>query len=165
MFKKVIILSCFILVLLPVSLSRAGEPMLLVEYLFDSDLSDTSGNSLDGINGGGATVSGGNLVLDGSATSYVDIPFGAANPFDGSKDYIIEVRFQTSTSHVILLTSCPLGEPRPPGQPPWPLMVFTEGGGEIRVDFWYKSSTQSSVGGFVDGTMHTAEIIFESPST
>ncbi|MHC4333063.1 MAG: sialidase family protein [Planctomycetota bacterium] len=111
---------------------------------------------------------GESVTLDGGG--WVDIPFAAANPFDGSKDYIIEVRFMTSTSRVILLTSCPVGEPGPPGQPPWPLMVFTEDGGEIRVDFWYKSSTQSSVGGFVDGTMHTAtmhtaEIIFESPST
>jgi hypothetical protein len=53
---KVILLSCFVFMLVPGSPSKAGEPMLLVEYVFDSNFSDTSGNGLDGIPGGTANA-------------------------------------------------------------------------------------------------------------
>lgn len=65
---------------------------LAVEYTFDTDLSDTSGNGHDGVDVNSPVVQGGVLTLDG--TNFVDIPLGADNPFDGSQDFSVALDFQ-----------------------------------------------------------------------
>ncbi|MHC4116453.1 MAG: LamG-like jellyroll fold domain-containing protein [Planctomycetota bacterium] len=73
---------------------------LSVEYAFDSSLSDTSGNSRHGVGQNNPTVSGGILTLNG--TNFVDIPLGADNPFDGSRDFSIAMDFRASASSILL---------------------------------------------------------------
>ncbi len=75
-----------------------GTPMH-VEYTFDADLSDTSGNGRDGVGVDGPVVQGGVLTLDG--TNFVDIPLGADNPFDGSQDFSIALDFQAETPSLL----------------------------------------------------------------
>jgi len=59
-------------------------PYLVVEYTFDADLSDTSGNGRHGIDVNSTSVHDGVLTLNG--TNFVDIPLGAENPFDSARD-------------------------------------------------------------------------------
>ncbi len=83
---------------------------LLVEYTFDTDYNDTSGNDYHGIPGAAASISDGKLVLDGSYGGYVDIPLGLANPFVGTGNYSIQMTFRSTDGRQILLTSArPLG--------------------------------------------------------
>jgi hypothetical protein len=53
----------------------------------------------------GSSVSGGSLHLDG--VGYVDIPFGAANPFGGTQDFSISMRFRTSDKGLLISSSEP----------------------------------------------------------
>ncbi|MHC4069081.1 MAG: LamG-like jellyroll fold domain-containing protein [Planctomycetota bacterium] len=89
--------------------NRAG---LMVEYLFDSDLSDTSGaptyNGIDGDGSGTAViVTGGYLsITQGVGDVYhVEIPLGAANPFDGSQDYTVSLEFRSGAASRPILFS------------------------------------------------------------
>jgi hypothetical protein len=75
-----------------------GTPML-VEYIFDTGLSDTSGNGRDGVGVDGPVVQDGALTLDGA--NFVDIPLGADNPFDGSQDFSIALDFQAETPSLL----------------------------------------------------------------
>jgi hypothetical protein len=72
-----------------------STPMQL-EYTFDSDLSDTSGNGFNGVNVNNPVVQDGVLTLDG--TNFVDIPLGVDNPFDGTSDYSLALDFQTEVA-------------------------------------------------------------------
>jgi len=73
---------------------------LAVEYTFDTGLSDTSGNSRNGLGQNNPTVANGILTLNG--TNFVDIPLGADNPFDGSRDFSIAMDFKTNFASVLL---------------------------------------------------------------
>ncbi|MHC4206101.1 MAG: LamG-like jellyroll fold domain-containing protein [Planctomycetota bacterium] len=73
---------------------------LSVEYTFDAGLSDTSGNSRNGIAQNNPTVANGILTLNG--TNFVDIPLGSENPFDGSRDFSIAMDFKTDFASVLL---------------------------------------------------------------
>ncbi|HUW17846.1 MAG TPA: LamG-like jellyroll fold domain-containing protein [Sedimentisphaerales bacterium] len=80
-----------------------SDPNLLVEYTFDSDCSDTSGNAYNGALWGDAYVSGGVLHLGGSGNVYVDPPdFNEVNPFDGSSDFSISIAFRTSEPGILI---------------------------------------------------------------
>ncbi|MHC4534198.1 MAG: LamG-like jellyroll fold domain-containing protein [Planctomycetota bacterium] len=70
-----------------------------VEYTFDTDLSDTSGNNRHGVGQNSPAVQDGVLTLDG--TNFVDIPLGADNPFDGSQDFSIALDFQAETPSLL----------------------------------------------------------------
>ena len=72
---------------------------LAVEYTFDAGLSDTSGNGRDGVGQNNPVVQGGMLNLDG--TSFVDIPLGADNPFDGSQDFSIALDFRADAPSLL----------------------------------------------------------------
>jgi len=80
---------------------------LLVEYLFDGgsdDYNDSSGVPYYHGNASTfATTSGGYLTLDG--VSYVDIPFGAANPFQGATDFSIAMSFKTTQPGMLISSS------------------------------------------------------------
>jgi len=73
---------------------------LALEYTFNADLSDTSGNKRHGIGQNGPSVHDGILTLDG--TNWVDIPFGTDNPFDGSRDFSITMDFRTKVPSVLI---------------------------------------------------------------
>ncbi|UCC32069.1 MAG: hypothetical protein JSU86_07270, partial [Phycisphaerales bacterium] len=73
---------------------------LAVEYTFDSGLSDTSGNNRHGVGRNTPSVQGGVLTLQG--TNFVDIPFGADNPFDGSRDFSVAMDFKTNIQGTLL---------------------------------------------------------------
>ncbi|UCC22231.1 MAG: hypothetical protein JSW23_10615, partial [Planctomycetota bacterium] len=82
---------------------------LLVEYLFTGtdDYSDTSGNGLDGQPSGSLThVANGYLTIENTG-GYVDIPFGASNPFHGPTDFsiFINCRSEVDTDPTVLMTS------------------------------------------------------------
>ena len=81
---------------------------LIVHYPYDTDgdFNDASGPPYyHGQPGSGASVSGNSLQLDGSVTSYVEIPFGAANPFDGSTDFSIAMWFKTTDDGILISSS------------------------------------------------------------
>jgi hypothetical protein len=73
---------------------------LAVEYTFDTGLSDTSGNSRNGIGQNNPTVVNGILMLNG--TNFVDIPLGSDNPFDGSGDFSVAMDFKTNIASILL---------------------------------------------------------------
>lgn len=82
------------------SMTGSVQAALLVEYRFNSDTSDSAGFApgLDGILGGNAYVSGGVLQLDGDG-DYMEIPqaaFSSLNPFDGTSDFSIHLRFKAA---------------------------------------------------------------------
>jgi len=65
---------------------------MAVEYTFDSGLADSSGNGRNGVGRNNPSVQNGVLTLNGS--NFVDIPLGADNPFDGSRDFSIALDFK-----------------------------------------------------------------------
>jgi len=74
---------------------------LLVEYTFNANnLIDTSGKNRHGIDQNTPSVHDGILTLDG--TNFVDIPFGANNPFDGSQDFSIVMDFRTGQDGILI---------------------------------------------------------------
>jgi hypothetical protein len=73
---------------------------LAVEYTFDTGLSDTSGNGRHGVGRNNPTVQSGVLTLQGA--SFVDIPLGADNPFDGSRDFSVTMDFKTNAPGMLL---------------------------------------------------------------
>ena len=81
---------------------------LLVEYLFTGadDYSDTSGNSRHGQASPTLThVANGYLTIE-NAGGYVDIPFGASNPFHGPNDFSVVIEYRSSDiATTALLTS------------------------------------------------------------
>jgi hypothetical protein len=79
---------------------------LLVEYLFTTDYSDTSGNGLHGVPSASLTsVSGGYLTIQ-NAGGHVDIPFGASNPFHGPNDFSVVMEYRSSAvAPMFLMTS------------------------------------------------------------
>jgi hypothetical protein len=73
---------------------------LSVEYTFDTDLSDTSGNNRHGVGQNNPAVANGILTLNRS--NFVDIPLGSDNPFDGSRDFSIAMDFKTNFASLLL---------------------------------------------------------------
>jgi hypothetical protein len=80
---------------------------LLVEYLFDTAYEDTSDNDRTGIPGYFASVSGGYLSLTGGigGENIVEIPFGDQNPFQGSSDFSISMKFRSGEDDMSTLFS------------------------------------------------------------
>ena len=84
--------------------SRDG---LIVEYLFEGNYSDTSDTPYyhGQPSSSGSSVASGDLYLDG--VGYVDIPFGAANPFGGTQGFSISMWFKTSADGLLISSSEP----------------------------------------------------------
>jgi len=87
---------------------------LLVEYLFTSGLEDTSGNGYTGIDGDGSgtavKVANGYLtIVPGIGDVYhVEVPLDEDNPFDGSEDFSISMKFRsdvTETAQILISSS------------------------------------------------------------
>jgi len=73
---------------------------LLVEYLFDSDSSNTSaaGSALDGVDTNSPVYADGKVTLDG--TNFIEIPF-VDNPFGGTVSYTITMDVNTTDPGLI----------------------------------------------------------------
>jgi len=70
---------------------------LIVEYLFDTDFSDTSGAPVyNGVPSAAFTPTVSAGVMSVTSGGYVDIPFGAANPFTGSDDFSIFATYKSN---------------------------------------------------------------------
>jgi hypothetical protein len=94
---------------------------LLVEYLFDTNLDDTSSNGYHAIGVNEPNVHDGILTLDGN--DFVDIPLeGGNNPFDGSTDFSIVIEFRTSGPGVLISSADPC-EPNDPNNHSMALFV------------------------------------------
>ena len=82
---------------------------LIVEYLFDSDYTDTAGPPYyhGQASTSGATLSGGELHLDG--VGYVDIggDFNSLGLFGGTQDFSIAMWFKTSADGILISSSEP----------------------------------------------------------
>ena len=111
---------------------------LLVEYLFASDLQDTA-NDYDGIAGDGITVANGYLSIEQGVgnTFHVEVPLGADNPFDGSGDFSISMKFRTDTGGILISSADPL-EPNDPNNHSMSLFLLEEA--EVEDDWFYKAA-------------------------
>jgi hypothetical protein len=79
---------------------------LLVEYLFASDSSDTSGNGIDGIDTNSPVYAGGQVELDG--TNWIEVGFAAAdvnNPFGGCESYTVAIDVNSDTGIGMIFSS------------------------------------------------------------
>lgn len=131
---------------------------LLVEYTFENNLKDPSGNHRDGIAVGNPIVLGGQLQLDG--LSFVDIPLADANPFDGSKDFSIEMSFKTSHPGVLISSA---RDERPENQS---MSVYISDGTDVELprgcvvydNFWVDSIANRT--NWMDGEWHHLAVIY-----
>ncbi|MHC4574316.1 MAG: LamG-like jellyroll fold domain-containing protein [Planctomycetota bacterium] len=143
---------------------------LLVEYTFDTDYSDTSGNGYDGLPGPEASISDGKLVLNGALfygaeLSYVDIPLGQANPFAGTGDYSIQMTFRSTNGSGFLLTSA---HPIKGGDEDNSMAFYTQkqqGWENLTpvVHILHRGELdQESIVAFTDGMMHTVVVTYDA---
>ncbi|MHC4624990.1 MAG: hypothetical protein ACYS4W_13930, partial [Planctomycetota bacterium] len=153
-----------------VEVTEPNRDGLMVEYTFDTDYSDTSGNDYHGIPAPEASISDGKLVLNGelfygAEWSYVDIPLGEANPFEGSSDYSIQMTLATTACDQVLLSSAKAGSSSK--DHPMALWAFCPredkplGAHEIHI--WYTGG--SSVPHLVDlsdGIMHSIVVAYDA---
>ncbi|MHC4474906.1 MAG: LamG-like jellyroll fold domain-containing protein [Planctomycetota bacterium] len=135
---------------------------LLVEYTFDNnDYNDTSGNAYHGSPGGDASISDGNLVLPGTDYSYVAIPLGSDNPFDGTKDYSIQMTFTSSAAGEMLMTSSTFSS----GPDDRPMMLWRPGGSPelAELHIWYCGGPSTDgVVDYNDGMSHTLVVAYDA---
>ena len=127
---------------------------LVVEYTFDTDYNDTSGNDYHGIPAIGTSISDGKLILTGALNSYVEIPLGEDNPFGGMHDYSIQITFSSTDGQQPLLSSCLLY----PGDDEDPLIVHTQDDGRLGVRCANLASADGILN-FNDGAMHCAVVV------
>jgi len=81
---------------------------LVVEYLFDTDFSDTSGNNYHGVGSAAFTPTVSSGVMNVTSGGYVDVEgdFNSLNAFSGSKDYSIVITYKSDTqAQMALMTS------------------------------------------------------------
>jgi len=139
----------------------------LVEYTFNSnDLTDTSGNNYHGIGQNSPNVHAGILTLDG--TNFVDIPLGRDNPFDGSRDFTIEMDFRT-TDGGVLISSARDDEPDNHAMAVYMLTEEWqepgEGEGEVFYDNFYVAAASAFREGDTwpgDGQWHTLRVTYDA---
>jgi hypothetical protein len=158
---------------------------LIVEYLFTGagDYNDTSGNGRHGQPTATLTsVANGYLTIQNTG-GYVDIPFGASNPFHGPNDFsvVIEYRSSDQVATALLTSSDPclpmewdlngvdydaafglyspmalVANQVDPGGPPPPELTFT-------YDNFYKAGTEvliTDAGGI--GAWHTVAVTYDA---
>ncbi|MHC4242584.1 MAG: discoidin domain-containing protein [Planctomycetota bacterium] len=134
-----------------------STPMQL-EYTFDSDLSDTSGNGFNGVNVNNPVVQDGILTLDG--TNFVDIPLGADNPFDGTSDYSLALDFQTEVAGTLFSSA------RDDNGDNHALAMFIANGenaeeGAIVLDHFWIGLAEAGAEAY-DGEWHTAVVTYSA---
>jgi len=170
-FKDVKIVAADWLDIDTVEVQAPDRNRLLVEYTFDNNnYDDTSGNERHGIPstyGGICSISDGKLILIAGKyhATYVEIPLGAANPFEGTGNYTIQMTFSTTQEgRHALLTSSKIGssdDQHPMG------FLLNKGGDESN---WYPILHIWATGGghaesilnFTDGEMHTTVVSYDT---
>ena len=135
---------------------------VIVRYDFDTDLSDSSPNGYDGIAVGSPVVSNGVLTL--VAESFVDIPLGGDNPFDGSGDYTAAVRFRTAGPSGILLSSA-RGDNGSNSMAIYVYNINNPSGGEVSYDSFNVGEARAEAAdgaNIFDGQWHTGVVTYDS---
>jgi hypothetical protein len=155
--------------------AQAASAAELVEYLFDTNFNDTSGNNRHGmpstgVFGGTPTVSGGKLNLSGDLEEGLLVPLGAANPLDGLSDYTIEMTFNSAGSTAfpeagaILLGSANTTEPAEPDNQSFAVFVEPQGdGGSLVVDYFFLGEVRVPDAMLLDGMEHSIKITYLAP--
>jgi len=85
-----------------------NDANLMVEYLFDTDFSDTSGNNYHGVGSTAFTPTVSSGVMSVTEGGYVDVEgdFNSLNAFSGSKDYSIVITYKSGEkAQMALITS------------------------------------------------------------
>lgn len=126
---------------------------LLGFWTFDGGLNDASGNGNDAIANGNANTSGNLLNLDGSGDS-AELPLGASNPFDGSEDFTISMKFNTSVGGLLISSA----RNDTPGN--HAMALWVEGTGEIAYDNFFVDGFRTEGTNFVDGNDHTVQLTY-----
>jgi hypothetical protein len=143
-------------------LSSTAHAALLAEYKFDSDATDTA-NGYHGMLGGGASISGGALVLNGGG--YMDLPsaFSAVNPFDGSGDFTIEMDFASPTGGLLISSA---RDDTPDNHAMAVYLGAWEGEAEAIYDnFWVGAAGAGGETGSnnpADGAWHSLRVIYDT---
>ena len=148
---------------------------LLVEYTFDSDASDSSGNNRDGeidsgidigFGDGMPEVADGQLNLTGNFLEGVIIPLEDANPFDGSSDFTIDIGF-TAGEHEdgagqLLISSADFD--RPTEGDFHSMSVFVEPEGDIVYDNFFVGEVRVTPSvNVLDAERHDLRITYSAP--
>jgi hypothetical protein len=155
--------------------AQAATAAELVEYLFDTNFNDTSGNNRHGMPnmgafGGMPTVSGGKLNLTGDLEEGLLVPLGAANPFSGLSDYTIELSFTSAGSTAfpdagaILLGSANMNEPAEGENQSFAVFVEPQAdGGSLVVDYFFLGEVRVPDAMLLDGMEHSIKITYLAP--
>ncbi|UCC23220.1 MAG: hypothetical protein JSW23_03975, partial [Planctomycetota bacterium] len=141
--------------------------MLELEYLFDTDYSDTSGNNRHGtaIVPGNISASGGVLTISAEGSA-LQVPFDTLgpNPFDGSVDFSINIEYRASTPYSEASVLMSNTDPNGPNDPNLRGMtIFLNGeatkAGDIRAahyDNFWMAGARAEANGLPDGTVWDA---------
>ncbi|MCF7972975.1 MAG: discoidin domain-containing protein [Phycisphaerae bacterium] len=124
-----------------------------VDYTFDSGLEDTSGHANHGIARNNPVVTGGVLSLNGS--SFVDVPLGGDNPFDGSQDFSISMDFKTAASTILFSSS------RDNTPANHAMALYVNNDGAVVYDNFYVAAAVAA-GTVLDDNWHTAVVTFDA---
>ena len=148
----------------------------MVEYLFATNLNDTSGNNRHGIpnpgeiSGQPPTVSAGKLRLTGDVAESVSVPLGSANPFGGLDDYTIEMKFSSMGSSfnpdlgMVLFSSADADEPTNDDLQSMSIFVDPQSsGGSLVVDYWFIGEVRAADAELLDGVEHSIIVTYEAP--
>ena len=167
-----LIVACFGVVAVGIEEARAE---LLVEYLFDEDTADSSGNGRDGDLdsglfglGGDPFVGDGVLTLTGAPGESLIVPLNEANPFDGSQDFTIDISFmleeheEDGAGH-LLFSSADFDFPTEGDN--HSMSIFVEPEGEIVYDNFFVGEVrlappESPIG---SETMHSLRVTYVAP--
>ena len=131
---------------------------LLGYWNFDGGFNDLSGNGNNAIANGNASASSNVLNLDGSGDS-AQLPLGASNPFDGSEDFSISMKFNTTVGGVLISSA----RDNTPGN--HSMALWVEGNGEIAYDNFFVDGFRAEGTNYADGTDHTVQLTYNASGT
>jgi hypothetical protein len=162
----------FVVFSISLLVSSRANAAPLVEYLFDTNFNDTSGNGRTGIPSLGSTpsVSGGRMQLTGDFEEGLIVPLGAANPFGGLSDYSLEMTFNSSGNSffpdagVILFGSSDETDPTSPDNQSMSIFVEPQvDGGSLVVDYFFVGEVRIPDAELLDGMDHTIKVTYVAP--
>ena len=143
---------------------------LLVEYTFSGNLQDSSGNGRDGeldegIFGDGAPgIFDDMLDLSGAPGESMIVPLEAANPFDGSGDFTIDMSFTTELNAdetgYLLISSADFLNPAEPDN--HSMAVFLSDEGHLVYDNFFVGEVRYEGPDLRDEQQHQIRLTFEA---
>ncbi|MEM8680868.1 MAG: LamG-like jellyroll fold domain-containing protein, partial [Planctomycetota bacterium] len=157
---------------IPTNTAHAAE---LARYTFDSGFMDVSGNGRDATPDG---VFSQPMVMNGQAVFLGDIeeslivplsnPGDVVYPFDGTKDWTVEMTFNSTGNSfdpeqgVMLFGAFNSSTPAEPNYEG--LSMFVDSGGELVVDYFFTGEVRASTGAsLLDGMDHTMTVTYVAP--